>query len=195
MGSVVCEYSCLIDGELCSDGSLVVRVGGGLRACRIGVGGDRCEWHEAGSCDDCEGGVSSCVLPGRLVCRLVPGCWAFAYRRLVVLPWRFVMSSCRHVVLLVVSCGLLVRASRAVPFRGGAVCGGDVLLVRFARLVVVPFALSSVLPVSFLSSSSSGMAMRDLCVGGLIRSSRGVWRSSCSGGRGCDFVSAALGSS
>lgn len=105
------------------------------------------------------------------------------------------VSSCRPVVLLVVSCGLLVRASRAVPFRGGAVCGGDVLLVRFARLVVVPFALSSVLPVSFLSSSSSGMAMRDLCVGGLIRSSRGVWRSSCSGGRGCDFVSAALGSS
>lgn len=60
VGAVVVEGACLIDDELGTVSILVVCVGGGLCACRVGVSGDGCEWHEAGSCDDCEGGGSCC---------------------------------------------------------------------------------------------------------------------------------------
>ena len=109
------------------------------------------------------GGVSLGVLPG--ASRFSSRSWAFV-------SWRLVMSSCRHVVLLVVSCGLLVHASRGVLLRGGAVCGGGTFVCSLCRLVVMLLSLSSVLSVSLLSSSS-GWTVRDVCVGGLFCSSRG----------------------
>lgn len=97
--------------------------------------------------------VPFCVVPPRLVLcvsflRLVMSSRSSSRHRLVA------MSSCCHVVLLFVSCGRLVHASRGVLL----VAAGCCLLCRLVGMWAV---LSSVLSVS-PSSSSSNRAM--LCL-------------------------------
>lgn len=81
------------------------------------------------------GCVSSCVLLGRLVCRLVPGRWAFASR-------------------LLVSCGRLVRdvSCCSPPWRCGFAEARRCLLVMPSRRSVVRIVICLICGVSSSSS-------------------------------------------